>query len=427
MRQYVAVLALSLLATMSPVLADDDDHDGHHSALVVDNDGFATPSDCDSSTATPYLTIQSGIDAASSGDVVVVCRGTGPYNEQPVIAKRLTLSGRLDATVKPSPMADNTTSLFDGTPFAAGILVQDTTHVTIERLTMDGSENGGADCSKEPFGIFFRNASGTVRNAVIKGMKLLPGAEGCQAGEGVLVQSGGGAESRVVVEGTSIHDYQKNGITANEIGTTLIARDNRVMGWGPTPFIAQNGIQIGFGAGGSMERNVVANHVYSVCTSTASCPFVATGILVIEAADRVTARRNVVSTSQTGIFFGGFSGLTPTNDGIIADNDISQTLVLDGIAVFNGNNNLVRGNDITDSGQSGVFLIGDDNTVRQNRINEAPVGVWNVAGNNNVFVLGSRRNVFYNVRANVVDGPVLPFRAARSAGTPSATTVVPSR
>jgi parallel beta-helix repeat protein len=413
---------------MSPVLADDDDDDGHHSrALVVDNDGFATPSDCDSSTATPYLTIQSGIDAASSGDVVVVCRGTGPYNEQPVIAKRLTLSGRLDATVKPSPMADNTTSLFDGTPFAAGILVQDTTRVTIERLTVDGSENGGADCSKEPFGIFFRNASGTVRNAVIRGMKLLPGAESCQAGEGVLVQSGGGAESRVVVEGTSIHDYQKNGITANEIGTTLIARNNRVMGWGATPFIAQNGIQVGFGAGGTLDRNVVANHVYSLCTSVASCDAVSTGILVLEAADGVVARRNVVSISQTGIFFGGFTGAIPTNDGVISDNDISQTLVFDGIAVFNGNNNLVRGNDVTDSDEAGVFLIGDDNTVRQNRINEAPVGIWNFAGDNTVFVLGSRRNLFYNVQANVVNGPVLPFRAARATAAASAPTVVPSR
>ena len=96
-------------------------------------------------------------------------------------------------------------------PFAAGILVQDTTRVIIERLTVDGSENGGADCSKEPFGIFFRNASGTVRNAVIRGMKLLPGAEGCQAGEGILVQSGGGEESRVVVEARASTTTRRTG------------------------------------------------------------------------------------------------------------------------------------------------------------------------------------------------------------------------
>ena len=132
--------------------------------------------------------------------------------------------------------------------------------------------------------------------------------------------------------------------------------------------------------------------------------------------------------SQTGIFFGGFTGAIPTNRGVISDNDISQTLVFDGIAVFNGNNNLVRGNDVTDSDQAGVFLIGDDNTCARIVSTKRPSGSGTLPATTTVFVTGSRRNVFFNVQANVVGpGPVLPFRAARATAAASAPTVVPSR
>ena len=56
------------------------------------------------------------------------------------------------------------------------------------------------------------------------------------------------------IEGNSISLYQKGGITANGAGTDVNIKDNRVNGLGPVPFIAQNGIQIGFGANGSVKE-----------------------------------------------------------------------------------------------------------------------------------------------------------------------------
>jgi hypothetical protein len=48
-------------------------------AVVVDDDGLATPDDCDSDVPTLYDKIQKAVNAALSGDTILVCPGT--YNE----------------------------------------------------------------------------------------------------------------------------------------------------------------------------------------------------------------------------------------------------------------------------------------------------------------------------------------------------------
>ena len=62
-------------------------------------------------------------------------------------------------------------------------------------------------------------------------LSLSPTLNGCQSGLGILVQSGGGS-SVVTIANSSIHDYQKNGITANEAGTHVTISGNVVTGLG---------------------------------------------------------------------------------------------------------------------------------------------------------------------------------------------------
>jgi parallel beta-helix repeat protein len=204
---------------------------------------------------------------------------------------------------------------------------------------------------------------------------------------------------------SSIHGYQKNGITGNEAGTTLMARENRVTGLGPTPFIAQNGIQIGFGAAGGIEGNVIANHVYTPCTSPSSCAAASTGVLIFEAADGVTVTSNTLAHGQVGILAQA-NGMTIGGGGN-RGNDVTQTLVFDGIAVV-GDGNLVRGNNVTHSDRSGIYVEGNGNTIRNNRINEAPIGIWNFSGTNAIPPPPpGQRNSFFNVGVAIQD-PLTP-------------------
>lgn len=59
--------------------------------FVVDADGHATNNNCNSATATPYVTVSAAITAAGAGDTVKVCPGS--YTENVMIDKKLTVKG----------------------------------------------------------------------------------------------------------------------------------------------------------------------------------------------------------------------------------------------------------------------------------------------------------------------------------------------
>jgi hypothetical protein len=58
-----------------------------------------------------------------------------------------------------------------------------------------------------------------------------------------------------------VRRYQKAGIVANG-NSTVIVSNCTVEGLGAVPFIAQNGIQFGWGATGAAMRNTVTGHSY---------------------------------------------------------------------------------------------------------------------------------------------------------------------
>lgn len=360
--------------------------------LVVDDDRVECP-------GAAFTSIQAAVDAASPGDRIRVCAGT--YREQVAVAKPLRIRGENGAVVMPAGMVANATSLFNGAPMAAAILVADTADVVIEDLTVEGAANGIGGCSPILIGVFYRNASGRIEDLAVRNMKLEPSLGGCQSGNGILVQSGSGGSSKVEVEDSSVHDYQKNGITGNEAGTRIWVRRNVVTGIGPTSGAAQNGIQVGPGARGVIEDNTVASHIWSPCVPTSNCDAVATGVLISEAADAQVAR-NSVGKSQTGIY-------VQANGVAVVGNNVFDTSVFDGIAVL-GDHNHVAGNTVTHSDDAGIFLLGNRNFVFGNRINEAPIGIWKFAGSSGN-VLGG--NHFSNTPIPVRD-PADPTAAAAS-------------
>jgi parallel beta-helix repeat protein len=370
---------------------------------VVDDDGQGSATNCNASAAA-YFTISTALSAANAGDQIIICPGpaAGAYNEQLVIDKNVKLIGKNGAGIRPSPMLPNSTSLTSGFPIAAAILVLDSTlNVEINQLTIDGSGHGISGCDANPIGVYFRNASGSVVNSVVKNIRLGAGFGGCQSGLAIFAQSGGGGTSDVTVSNTSVHDFQKNGITGNESGTTLTASNNKVTGDGPTTEIAQNGIQIGFGATGSATGNVVSEVVWSPCSAPDDPDCVngsSTGILIYQGSEPINVSNNTINTTQTGVYF-------DVPGGIANANLITRTRVYDGIYLPCGSNgNTVNGNTITNSDESGIWVDGAVNTVTKNKIHEAPIGVHHAEGNI-VPAGGSGRNTFFNVAVPLDEVP----------------------
>jgi len=340
--------------------------------LLVDVNMVACPT-------AAYTSIQAAVNGASSGDTIRICPGV--YVEQVSIDKSLTLTAESGAILMPSSLQANSTSLYDGSPLAVALLVTNTTGVTISGLIVDGTNNAISECPPpDLFGIAFQNASGTIAHSTVRNFKLTAAYNGCQSGTGILVQSGGGLSSKVTIETSSIHDFQKNGITADEVGTSVVINSNTVTGVGPTTGAAQNGIQIGYGATGSITNNTVTNNVWSPCTAVATCTAFATNILVYQS-DNITLTNNVVSVSQVGIF-------VAANNATLTGNRSSANSVFDGIH-FEGTSNSVKSSTVVNSSESGIYVDGNNNTIQNNTIIEAGVGILVTTGSTGYLISGN--------------------------------------
>lgn len=330
--------------------------------IVVDDDKLDCPN-------AGFTRIQDAVDAAAPGSQIRVCRGT--YVEQVNIGKPLDVEADSGAILMPASMQTNAASLSSGSAIAAALFVSNTSNVTIRGLTLDGANNGISQCAPNLMGIYFQNASGKVDRVAVRNFKLAASLNGCQSGTGIFVQSGNGGVTQVEIHRSTIHDFQKNGITANEIGTSASIDGNVVTGLGPTTGTAQNGIQIGFGAGGSIQNNTVTNNVWVPCTTVSTCTAVATNILV-EQSDGILVKGNNAGISQVGIFI-------HANQSTVAQNQTFATSVFDGIHV-EGDQSQLKGNDVFNGAQSGIFIDGNNNVVLHNTITEAAIGILKMAG-----------------------------------------------
>jgi Periplasmic copper-binding protein (NosD) len=235
------------------------------------------------------------------------------------------------------------------------------------------------------------------------------------------VQSGNGGTSTVSIRDSHVQNFQKNGITANEPGTSVHIQGNTVIGRGNTggdEASLQNSIQIGFGAKARIIDNTVMDDVYGP-TVINNGGEAAVGILVF-ASEGVVVSGNTVGNTQLGIAFFSDENFGSAAGGTIIGNKVTATRNYDAIEVCSSPNRVQR-NVINGSDEAGIHLDGvecdeiEGNQISDNTISGACsgilVGTAVASGANNIGA-----NTFFNVRDTVLTADECPAQVVRFSG-----------
>jgi hypothetical protein len=115
-------------------------------------------------------------------------------------------------------------------------------------------------------GILFDGVGGTIAGNTVDHLKQGT-TSGCQEGNAIEVRNPPfdktGKTVAVTISNNIVSDYQKTGILVNGSVAATIQSNNSVKGQGPITWIAQNGIQIGFGATAKISGNSIRDNYYT--------------------------------------------------------------------------------------------------------------------------------------------------------------------
>lgn len=191
-----------------------------------------------------------------------------------------------------------------GGHFLGAVVMNAGPFAVVKNLTIDTSVlanvcDAGADRLR---GILLVGASGIIKDNTV--LNINQGASGCQEGNGIEVRNApfaaGGSDVLVWISGNTVTNYQKTGIVTNgSVAATIIG--NAITGFGPVNFIAQNGIQIGFGATAIVHENQISGNDYTPRS------FVSCGLLMFDA-DGVRASENHYANNERNVCVFGRGG-----------------------------------------------------------------------------------------------------------------------
>jgi hypothetical protein len=202
-------------------------------------------------TSRTYVTIQAAIDDTLTLDTHVIQAAAGTYEEQVVVTKALTLTGAgCGNTIIKSPTT-LTQSFMTGTNVNKPVVFVNGVNATIQNLTIDGAGLGNSNYRF--IGLAFWNGGGKGANLCIKHIEDTP-FSGAQHGVGVYAYNITGGPYSLELDQVTVTDFQKNGMALSGEGLTVNVHDCTTTGSGSTAATAQNGIQVGYGAGGTVSN-----------------------------------------------------------------------------------------------------------------------------------------------------------------------------
>jgi hypothetical protein len=278
----VATLAAVAMATAAPATAASTAAGPRY--FVATNAASGAGKSC---ATAKYATIQSAVTAAeavktgtSPAPRIEVCPGT--YYEQVTITRGVRLErahvpaiqGAAVVELPTSPVNSQTNcqakdsagqlpqSVIEICAAKAGGVNTADVSVSISHITVQG--NWGSVCNNNLYDVLVEGgATLSLTDSVVEQAGAFP-LNGCQGGVGVQVgyaPTGQVGHARLSYD--TIGGYQKNGVTIDGSGSTARIADVSVTGAGPTSQIAQNGIQISFGATGAITGSIITGNNYT--------------------------------------------------------------------------------------------------------------------------------------------------------------------
>jgi hypothetical protein len=310
----------------------------------------------------PVLAAIATLTLAASG-AYAACANTGFYQDgheltAAVVNPPGTVTGPLDAT-------GCDIGVYYG-PGASGAVDSATISGATYYGVLVAGDCGGATCTPGATAV-------DVTNSTVSEIGDNP-LSGSQHGDAITYYAfAPGASATGTVSGNYVSQYQKNGISVKGPGAAATISGNTVKGEGPTNRIAQNGIEIAFGATGQVTRNTVTGNAYTGANDASSA-----GILIFGGCQDffensllttgVQIVKNIVgdSTSGDGNDIGvALANYNPTCTTVPTTATNNKAI---NNAITNGQITNVSGNGSPDGYQAGVLDSGVNDKIINNDI-----------------------------------------------------------
>jgi hypothetical protein len=309
------------------------------------------PIDATNTCTVSSTPVQAAINFAISGETVYL--GAGTFEEDlEIVNKSITIQGTSGTIIRSPLLLDlEFTTAYEQKP----IIYVNNGNVVIDSITVDGFGRGNAN--NRFSGIAFNNAGGTVSNSLITGVRDAT-LSGTQHGIGIYANNSDGVARTLNIFNNTITDFQKNGMALSGTGLTVNVNNNTVTGAGKINITAQNGIQVSYGATGSVTNNTVSGIWYTPSSWSA------TGILLYDSDGTVQVSGNHVSNAQNAIY--AYSTSMNAFNNVISESD-------NGITADSSTMN-VHDNTITNT-VNGIYGYISPMTVSRNTITGSQFGI----------------------------------------------------
>jgi hypothetical protein len=175
------------------------------------------------------------------------------------------------------------------------------------------------------------------------------------------------------VSQNQVSQYQKGGIIVNGSNANVTVQNNTVTGLGRVNFIAQNGIQLGYGASGNITQNTVTGNAYTGANNASSCGILIYGGYGVPLVINVTIAQDTLSGNDIGVCAANYNAAgnagpsSPTNINI-NHNTISNDAVTN-----------ISGNGSSQGYQAGISDSGKRDSITYNQISGAGYAPENTA------------------------------------------------